>query len=150
MKATEHSAGALQTESEADTNKENTLMSNRHTDSQSDEENYFPEVVLKWDFHKSLVSYPDTVSEVLIIVSKNGELTTSKFITVDEHTFKWHRTMSNKVARALLGVAPDTTLKNKKGTKGSLITMLKRNAIMAGGVYLLENRYAASTQEAVC
>jgi hypothetical protein len=86
----------------------------------------------------------------LAITGRNDELTTLKFIMTQEHTFKWHRTVSDKVARTLLKITSNEKLINKSNTKGPLVRMLKQDVIMAEGMYLLVNRYATNTQSLKC
>jgi hypothetical protein len=125
IKEAECAAGVLQPENTTVSNKEDVVMSDGHSTTTLDDESYFPEVVLDWDLHKSLVKCSDIVSKELTIVSRNGELTTSIFISAQSYTFKWHRTVSDKVVRALLEVMPNKKLTNISSTKGPCIRMLK-------------------------
>ena len=81
MEETECAAEMLQSENTMVSNKEDIIMSNGLLITFPNDKSYFPEVVLDWDYHKSLVKCSDIVSKVLAIAGQNSELTTSMFIS---------------------------------------------------------------------
>jgi hypothetical protein len=141
-----HSAGMLQMENTSPNNTEDSIMTDKPVTTLPDAKEYFPDTILDWDTHHFLVNNPDKKSDELTVAGKHGELTTHLYIYAQKYKFKWHRTVSETVSRALLGIDKDATLKYNRGSIGSKHKALRMMITKRGGMYLMENEYAFTTK----
>jgi hypothetical protein len=140
----EQSAGTLQMENVTQGNNEDVTMSGPSSPCLTSPIDYFPPLILDWEEHKVLVKNPIEVSQEIIVAKRKNKLL---YIYTEEYTFKWHKTVSEIVARALVGVKINETLTYNRGDKGTILRALKAQVTKNGGMYLLECINASTNED---